>query len=176
MADFGPPIYCTWDGESLVPVNQREAHRADKQLVVGERYWIGEYQDRSHKSHNHYYACLHHAWLNLPEEHNDKPYAVTQDHLRKHALIMTHYCQTLSCLCKSEQHAKKFAADCKHLDDFVFVSTQNDLVICYIAESQSYKAMGKKRFEASKQAVLEYVAHMVGISVEELTTISREAA
>jgi len=44
------------------------------------------------------------------------------------------------------------------------------------AESQSMRAMGRARFEQSKESVLDYVASLIGVSTDALAENSASAA
>ncbi len=85
---MGAPILFQWTGEAMAPYG-RFAREADAQFVIGERYRMTTVEERSAKSHAHYFACVTDAWANLPEEYEGR--WPTADHLRKYALIKTGY-------------------------------------------------------------------------------------
>ncbi len=176
MTDFGPAIRMQWDGEYLIPTDARWQAAADRQLVVGETYMIREHAERSQESHNHYFACIHHAWLNLPETHAGLPYSISSEHLRKFALIRSGFADTQSYACTSRAEAERWAANIRPLDEFSLVTVRECLVVRQTAKSQSRRAMGKSVFQDSKQAVLEFLASLIGVSVEQLAATSRTAA
>lgn len=60
------PIPFAWDGFAMVPLASFRK-RADAQFVIGERYILVEQNERSMRSHRHYFASVHEGWLNLPE-------------------------------------------------------------------------------------------------------------
>ena len=80
------PELFTWDGEAMVP---RHPRRADQLFVVGETYPLIINEDRSVATHNHEFAWLREAWLNLPETLADL--YPSPEHLRKRALIEAGY-------------------------------------------------------------------------------------
>lgn len=176
MSEGFPPIMAIWDGQAFAPSHPRWAAKADQALVVGQEYYIGEHHDRSHKTHNHYFACVTQAWRNLPECHAQAPYATSPDHLRKYALIQTGYSDSASFTCGSHEEAKRFAAFLRPIDDFAVVTVSNSVVTRFTAQSQSMKAMGKKVFQQSKEEVLDYLSSLMGASLAELSQNSRSAA
>ena len=155
-----------WDGEALTPVSQRWAKEADRQYVIGEVYRIEAVEDRSMRSHSHFFAVINEAWMNLPE---DKAEAFpTPDHLRRYALIKANYCDTRTIACSSRAEAHKVAAFIKPMDTFALVVPFDDTVTVWTAKSQSLKAMGRKDFQKSKTAVLDIISSMIGVSSREL--------
>ena len=176
MTDFGAAIRMQWDGEYLIPTDARWQAAADRQLVVGETYMIREHAERSQESHNHYFACIHHAWLNLPEAHAGLPYSISAEHLRKFALIRTNYADTQSYACSSKAEADRWAANIRPMDEFSIVSVKGCMVVRQTAQSQSRRAMGNAVFQESKEAVLGFLAEMIGVSVEQLAATSKDAA
>ena len=178
MTDFGPAICMKWNDEAqvLMPINDRWARAASRQLVHGDAYMIREHAERSGESHRHHFACIREAWLNLPEQHCGLPYSYSPEHLRKYALIRTGYCDTQSFVCGSKAEAERWAANIRPMDEFSLVTVQECLVVRQTAQSQSKKAMGSHVFQESKQAVLEFLAGMIGCSVDQLAANSKKAA
>jgi hypothetical protein len=160
-----PPILLAYDGETFTPVHRRIA---DKHFVVGENYLFEVYHPRSMKSHNAYFAVLHEAWLNLPEDQDFK----TEKHLRKWALIKAGYADERSIVCASAAEARRVAAFIAPMDEYAIVTVKAATIRVYTAQSQSIPAMGAKDFQASKEKVLEIVAGLVGLPAADL---SREA-
>ena len=168
------PILCAWDGEHLTPVGQTWARRADAQWVVGERYSVEIRQERSQASHNHYFASIAEAWQNLPEDLAER--FPTPVHLRKWALIKAGYRDETSIVCASKAEALRLAAFVKPMDEFAIIAVSEAVVTRYTAKSQSIKAMGKEVFEASKKAVLDLVAQMIGTTAPTLQKNAGRAA
>jgi hypothetical protein len=143
---------------------------ADKEYVVGERYMLAPYEQRSTASHNHEFAWLHEAWLNLPERYAEQ--FPTSEHLRKYALIQAGYSDSHSLVCGSKAEALRVAAYIRPLDEFAVVTVNGPVVNRFVAKSQSRRAMGKEEFQRSKTRIMDVVAHMIGVPSE---TLAREA-
>lgn len=155
------PIYFAWDGEAMAPL-PRFAKMADKKFVVGMNYPMVVHEERSRESHSHYFAALSEAWKNLPEEIADR--FPTSEHLRKFALVKAGFADERSIVCSSKAEALRVAAFVKPMDDYAIVLARDTTVKVFTAQSQSMRAMGKKDFQASKQAVLDIVAGMIGVA------------
>jgi UDP-N-acetylmuramyl pentapeptide synthase len=170
MSDALPQIPSRWDGESFTPLNQHWARRADAAYTVGEIYNLAPVEERSPKSHAHFFAEVAEAWHQLPE-HLSEAYP-SPEALRKFALIKAGFCDAHPFVCSSRAEALRFASYIKPVDAYAVVTVKEAVVTRYTAQSQSLKAMGKADFQRSKQAVLEIVAEMIGVSSSDL---SREA-
>ncbi len=147
---------------------------ANKEFVVHEVYRLAIHEDRSATSHNHFFAALNDAWLNLPEEISER--FPSAEHLRKWCLIKAGYRDERTIVASSKAEAKRIAAFVKPMDDFAVVVVKEATVIVATAKSQSVRAMGRKEFQESKQAVLEIAAEMIGRSPEMLAQPGRRAA
>ena len=163
MSEF-PPLLFTWNGEAMLPYH---AKQADKYFTIGERYLLVEAKQRSANSHSHYFAALNDAWENLPEQMIDN--FPTIEHLRKFALIRTGYHDSQSIVCANKAEAQRVAAFVKNAEDFAVTVVTEATVTRYTAKSQSRKAMGNEDFQKSKQAVLDYVATLIGSNTAELS-------
>lgn len=161
-----PPIPCEWDGEIFVPVPGFRK-TADRHFVIGEVYALAPHEDRSGASHRHYFAALHTAWANLPEEQAQR--FPTSEHLRKFALVATGFADHRSIVCGSRAEALRVAGFIQPMDTFAVVSVTAAVVNVWTAQSQSMRAMGNERFKASKQAVLDYVAGLIGVASDDLS-------
>lgn len=174
MADDNRPVLCAWDGEAFYPAGRYWAKLADRQFVVGERYPIQVWEERSVISHNHYFACVAEAWKNLPEDM--AMLYPTPPHLRKRALIQAGYYDETIVDAGSKAAALRVASFVRPSDDFALVFVRDQFVIRRTAKSQSRKAMGKKDFQESKQAVLDIVSEMVGVTTTDLQGNAGQAA
>lgn len=163
MTENIPPILFQWDGEHMTPVNAR---RADQYYVVGEYYRLVPHEDRSMRSHQHFFAALHDAWDNLPLEM--AALYPTVEHFRKHLLIKTGYRHERIVAAENKSEARKIAAIVRSMDQFAVASVRDNIVVIWTAESQSVRAMKKQRFQQSKDAVLNEAAAMIGVSTEQL--------
>jgi hypothetical protein len=122
--------------------------------------------NRSLATHNHFFAALADAHANLPHDLADR--WPTSEHLRKYALIRTGYRDERSIIAASKAEARRVAAFIKPMDEFAVVSVHDAAVVVWTAKSQSMKAMGKKAFGESKNAVLSFVAELIGVTPEQL--------
>jgi len=160
------PMPFQWTGEEMRPTRGFAA-LADKQFVIGEVYVLGEAdQERSGASHRHYFASVHEAWLNLPEREAER--FPTSEHLRKYALIKAGYCDVRDMVCASKAEAVRVGAFVKPMDPYALVVVSAAVVRVYTAKSQSHKAMTKRVFQESKDAVLGVLAGMIEVSREQL--------
>jgi hypothetical protein len=167
-----PPIMLfEWTGEAMAPLRPQ---LADKHFVVGQRYPMEVREDRSPESHRHYFAALHEAWVNLPETAAER--FPSSEHLRKYALIKAGYCDQRSIACSSKAEARRLAAFIMPMDEFAVVTVDEAMVTAWTAKSQSMRAMGKKAFNESKQAVLDYVAGLIGTTADALAKNAEQAA
>lgn len=153
-----PPIACTWDGEAFRPL-PRLARLADQHFVIGETYPLVVQEQRSQATHAHYFACIHAAWDNLPEDDQRFP---TPEHLRKWALIRAGYSDERSIVCASKAEALRVAAFVRPIDEYAVVVARDCVVKVFTAQSQSLRAMGRADFAKSKQAVLDVLAGLIG--------------
>lgn len=169
-----PPIKFEWDGEAFVPASPFWARKCDEHFVVGEQYQMVEHQDRSMRSHRHYFACVKDAWDNLPEQLAER--FPTSEHLRKYALIRAGYRDERSIVAGSKAEAQRLAAFMKPMDEYAVVIVQEAMVTVYTAKSQSMRAMGKTTFAESKERVLDVLSQMIGTSRDVLEANAAAAA
>lgn len=147
-----------WNGEAMIPLRPK---LADQAYVIGETYTLAAHEDRSPKSHRHFFVTVNEAWKTLPE---DMAYTFpTPDHLRKYALIQAGYRDERTIVVSSRAEALRLAAFVKPMDEYAFVSTAGSTVVVLTAKSQSERAMGRAEFQASKDAVLAILAEMLGV-------------
>jgi hypothetical protein len=166
-----PPMYFAWNGEAMVP---RAAHMADRHFVIGEQYMMVEHHERSSASHAHYFAAVNEAWQSLPEGQAER--FPTPEHLRKYAMIKAGHHDSRSVSCGSKAEALRVASFIQPMDEYAIVTVSGAVVSVFTAKSQSYRAMGKADFEASKEAVLNIVAEMVGVDTDSLAEAGRRTA
>lgn len=163
-----------WDGEVLHPApGWRQVAQA--RLETNESYMATVAKERSVRSHNHFFAAVQEAWLNLPEGMATQ--FPTFHHLRKFALIKTGHCHSETFVMTTPGDALRLAAALRRQrDDFTIITVTGCAVVRYAAKSQSEKAMGAKEFQASKQAVIDYLASLVGISADQLKAEAGQSA
>ena len=127
---------------------------------------------RSVSTHRHQFAWLKDAWANLPEQVAAMPWAETPETLRKHALIATGFHQTYTLDCGAMATARRVKAALvsaeagKH--GYAIGRVVGPVVTIWTPESQSMRAMGAKRFQESKAAILDWIAHQIGTTADEL--------
>lgn len=148
-----------WTGEAMVPL-PNFAKRCDEKFVVGERYRMDVVEARSHRSHSHFFACVHDAWMTLPEEYTER--FPTAEHLRKWCLIRAGFRDERTIVTASKAEAQRFVKFMRPLDDYAVIVARETVVVVWTAKSQSMKAMGRKEFQRSKEAVLAECAKLVG--------------
>lgn len=144
---------------------------AKSRFDEGGDYLLVDVEDRSVKSHNHEFAWLNEAFKNLPERL--APDFPSPEHLRKRALIDAGYYRETIVDAGSNAAALRVAAFMRADDEFAVAVVNGPYAIKRVAKSQSRRAMLKEEFQASKTAVLEIVAGLIGVTPEALT---REAA
>lgn len=172
-AAIAPTIPFVWDGETFKPVSGRWSLLADKYFVVGAVYNLDVREERSQRSHAHYFAAINEAWDNLPEDVARR--FGTPEHLRRAALIRAGFYEDRTIACGSGDVAKTVAMELKKMDDYARVVVQDTVVIVYTARSQSMRAMGRDEFQRSKTAVLEILAEMLSVTTKQLTNAGEQA-
>ena len=128
-------------------------------IPVGVAAWK-MVEHRSSESHRHYFACIADAWGNLPEAMADEH--PSPEHLRHFALIKAGYCTETKIVCATNGDALHLATYASKADTFALVNVMGRVVTIWRAESQSIPAMGGKKFQASKEAVLNVISAMIG--------------
>lgn len=154
-----------WDGEAFVPA-KGFAKRCDAEFTIGLTYNMEVVEERSAASHRHYFAAINEMWQSLPETLAER--FPTAEHLRKYALIRAGFASHQHFVASSKAEAVRLAAFVRPIDEYAVVSVREATVAVWTAESQSTKAMGKERFQASKTAVLDTIAGMLGIRSEDI--------
>lgn len=135
-------------------------------IEAGRTYTLEYKPRRSKKSHDHFFACIDDAWANLPEQiAHDFPSPTS---LRKFALCRTGYCTIRKIICASPLEAKRTAAWLRSPEKYSIAEAFENIVTVYEPESQSIPAMGAKRFQQSKDAVLQYVSELIGADAAQL--------
>ena len=160
------PLPFIWDGEAMRPASQHWAKKAAEAFAVGGRYRMTVLDERSAASHNQFFAALEEGFANLPEDMVERFASVEQ--LRKYLLIRTGYRKERTLVCSNTDDAARIAAFIRPMDDYAIVSVALNVIRVWTAESQSYKEMGRKRFQSSKQSVLDLLAEMIGVETKQL--------
>ena len=161
-----------WDGEALTPTGHYGLSAAREAMEPGDVVIVEIDHPRSQNSHNHQFAEINDAWRHLPERLQYMPWAANPETLRKHALIATGFADTYSIDCGAKATAERVrmalasAEAGKH--GYAIAKVRGPLVIVWTPQSQSMRAMGGKRFQESKEAVLNWIAAQIGVDAEEL--------
>lgn len=129
----------------------------------GEIITVEEVQERSAKSHRHYFAVINEVWQNLPEGLTDE--FPNPESLRKRALIKTGYATLTELLCANNAEAAKAIAAFTAADPYCFCEISGKAARIWRAESQSQKAMGGKKFAESKERVLHWLSNLIGTDI-----------
>ena len=154
------PVIFEWLDGKMVPLS-RFRNVCSRQFAEGQQYSLGEVEERSYKSHGHYFACVAEAWKNLPEIYAQE--FVTSEHLRKHALIKTRWFNLESMVLGRKADALKVVAFARKHDEYAIVAIDKNTVRVYTAMSQSIQAMGREDFQQSKSDVLDFLDDMLNI-------------
>lgn len=170
-----PPLTLRYDGEgTFAPASSFWAKRADRFYVIGAEYDLVTHQERSQKSHAHFFASVHEAWRNLPEALAERwPSA---EHLRRWALIKAGFCDTTTVVFANRKDAERAAALVSPLDEFSIVDVRDTTLTRYVAKSQSYRSMPKGEFQRSKDEVLRVISELIGTTAGELSEAGKDAA
>lgn len=162
----GEPQQVFIDGARFVShAAYEDALRQIKTLVEALRQ-----KQRSEASHKQQFAEIRELWDNLPESVAQAPYAKSAEHLRKHALIATGFCDTEVIDCEEFELAVKIApmvakmARAAH--GYAIVTVRGSLITCSTPHSQSYAAMGKDKFQESKAKVIDWCHGILGTRYE----------
>jgi len=165
----GAPMPYRWTGDAWV-IHPRFQRQADAAFAIGEVRMMVEVEERSEASHRQEFAWLKDAWLSLPERLADQ--FATAEHLRKRALIETGFYHETVIDCGTTASALRVASYARGEDDFAHVVTRGPLVVVRKAKSQSRRAMAKDEFQASKTAILEWVASLLDVAP---TTLAKQS-
>jgi len=169
----GAPMPYRWSGDSWV-IHPRFQRQADAAFAIGESRMMVEVEERSEASHRQEFAWLREAWMSLPE-HVASEYP-SPEHLRKRALIATGWCTMTDYVCGSNAEALRWATNLrKEMDEYALVIVERTVVRVLKAKSQSIRAMGKADFQASKTAILEWVAKLLEVEPATLAKQSEAA-
>jgi hypothetical protein len=155
----------TWD-EAASAMIAKWPKLAAQRFDNGADYLLAPVEHRSDQNHKHEFAWIREAWLNLPEALADE-YA-SPEHLRKRALIMAgFYVETILDV-GSHAAALRVAQFARGEDEYAVAVVRGGVVVVRKAKSQSKRTMDKAEFQASKTAILDIIAGMIGVSPETL--------
>ena len=161
-----PPIAVRWDGEVFRPLKPK---KADAHFVVDQVYWLEEASERSWASHQHQFAFIAEAWMNLPERLTDT--FPSPEHLRKAALIATGWKRETIIEAGGKAAAARVAAYVRGEDEFAHIVVRGPTVIVRKARSQRMHGldrMSKAEFQQSKDAILGWISNLIGVDPQQL--------
>lgn len=161
-----PPILVRWTDGKFIPANAPMVARCAQHFEAGELYRIEFREDRSAKTHKHFFASINEAFKNLPEA--VAALCPTPEDLRKRALIVNGYADHIDLVGSTAEAAQEIARQIRRHGGYCIITSRGEVHRIYIAKSQSMKAMDKKEFQASKQAVLNTVSDWIGVTPAEL--------
>lgn len=168
-----PPIPCMFDGEAFRPL-PNFLRKARDHYGAGEVVPMVPWEDRSTASHNHLFAEIHQAWQSLPERYALQPWAQSSAALRKHALISTGHCDVEAFVCMFKTEAERLAAALrKNSPDYAVIVVDGRTVTRLTAKSMSRQAMDKGAFQQAKDDILGFIADLLEVTPEQLSTAAR---
>lgn len=160
------PVAFRFVAGKMEPVNRFHSERAKNQFSEGQTYAMVVHEARSPESHRFFFAALHEAWLNLSEEWAEE--IPTVEHLRAYALVKAGYADRHMITCASPEDAIQTAAIASSREKIRIIKVSGRICTIWVPHSQSFKAMGKERFQDSKTKVLDIVAAMARTTRQDL--------
>jgi len=149
-------------GGHFIPLASHKRYTSET-FGDGEVVTLSPIEDRSAASHGHFFALLHQAWINLPEEYAER--FPSEEHLRKWCLIKSGHRDERTTVCGTKAEAERVAAFIRPIDDYAIVVAREATVTVWTAKSQSMRAMGKDAFQQSKDDVLRVLSELIGSDV-----------
>ena len=164
-----PPIPLQYSGEGVFVATRAGLKLCEEHFGEGEIVLMGQVEERSEVSHRHEFAWLREAWATLPEHlANEYP---TAEHLRKKALIATGWRIVRDYPVANRKEAVRLAAALEaETDEYTVVLIEDAVVRVCRAKSQSRNKMKAADFTASKNDVLGWVAALLEVEPEVLSS------
>lgn len=170
------PALFVWDGSVMVP-NPPSLALCINQFEKGVLYRLTAEEERSLVSHRHYMAVIAEAYNNLPHQYDGM--FRSPNHLRYWCLIVRGFCDEKIVILDTPADAQKFADYVIGQGDNMHAQISGPIVKIWTAHSQRFSregGMDKETFQASKDAVFDQLADMLGISTAQLTENAGRAA
>lgn len=162
-----PPLPMVYQGNGRFQTLGRALDLCGEHYGQGEVVMMAPVEERSEVTHRHQFAWLKEAWLNLPE--GVAASYPSAEHLRKRALIETGWCTVQDYPCGTKTEAARWAEYLgRETDAYTLVVPSESVVRVFRARSQGRGKMKSADFQASKQAVLEWVSALIGVAPETL--------
>lgn len=159
------PIPVMYSGGHFIPLASHKRYVADT-YGEGEIVTLTRVDEESAASRGHYFALIHQAFNNLPEDVSER--FANEDHLRKWCLIKAGFRSERTIVAPTEDDARQIAAFVQAMDDYALVVVSDCTVIVWTAETQKLHHMGRERFQASKDGVLRVLSELIGTDVTSL--------
>ena len=161
------PMQCfMWNGEAMIPAR---AKAADKEYVIGRRYWLEEVSDRSWISHRHEFA-----WIKRGS-------GQSAGELRRHVPVAGASAQggaDRNQLAPRDDHRRREPGGGgargglrRGEDEFARVVVRGSTVVIQKARSQrmhGHDRMDKAEFQQSKDDILGWISELLGVAPERL--------
>ena len=155
-----------WNGEAMIPAKPQ---LADKEYVIGQRYWLEQVSERSWLSHRQQFAWIAEAWNNLP--HSMTEIFPSPEHLRKAALIATGWHRETIIDAGNRAAATRVAVYARGEDEFARVVVRGSTVVVQKARSQRMHGldrMDKAEFQKAKDDILGWIAELLDVEPQRL--------
>ena len=173
MTDIAPPIPCVFADGAFRPL-ANFARVAAHHYGDGEVVALVQHQERSDKTHRHYFAMVKEVWENLPEDVAER--FPTSEHLRKWALVKAGFYDEQTVSCGTRAEALRWTQIAAKLAEYAVVIPRGTIVSIYTAKSQSFRAMDKVAFAESKEKVLQVLSDLISVTPAQLQERARQVA
>lgn len=163
------PIPMVYQGGGSFQTPKGFARRADELYGVGQYVLMTEEEERSSARHRAFFAAVREIHKTLPDAmaaEFPSPLA-----LRKAALIATGWRDEDTRVYRSNAEAIRAAEYARRDIDpaaWAKIVVSGCVVVVLKAKSQAVKAMRKEDFEASSEAVLKYLAEVIGVEPQSI--------
>lgn len=160
-----PPIQLTHLGDGAFVADRRSIPACVEHFGQGEVLTMAVVEERSRKSHDHFFVQLGELFDTLPE-HLAERYPNVEA-FRHAALIYTGHCDTRTVVCATKAEAWRMAALARALAPESIAVPKGAVVTVYTAHSQSMRAMGKETFQRSKDDCLGWALNQIDSGQED---------
>jgi len=155
------PIPCVFKDGAFHPT-ARFHNMVSATYGEGECVSLAPVEDRSGKSHRHFFVTLKECFDTLPEGEDRWP---TEEHFRKNLLIRAGWCDVVEEVCESRAEAERWLDRLKRRDTYAVITLRGNVLTTYTAKSQSHAAMKAPEFQAVKTRVFEILGELLGVEL-----------